>query len=275
MSKSILSAAILATAGLSLSVTGAQAQDWTGFYAGLTGTAATGTNQIEGEFNDFFGDNGQTIEDFPSTILRTEISAFEGMIEQAVDLDGGMFGAQVGYMFEAGGIIYGGELSYRTGDVSYSGVVNGGGDGLVHGGGQEYQSSMVEVDLEVQNMVSLRAILGTAVAPRTMVFTSLGVVSAQTETTFGFSEGRPRFARPALREGNRLVGSDENTRTGFSIGFGVSQALSDRLFLTGEYTYTDLGTARYRGGDEWSGPFIDIEQDISFSALTVGLNLRF
>lgn len=254
MSKSILAAALLAGAGLSLSAVGAQAQDWSGFYVGLSAGGATGTNQIEGEFEDFFD------QEISSTAGRTEIPLVDGMIDQGVDIDGGTFGAQVGYLFQTGTMIYGGELSYRTANVSYSGFIG------------EGPRSLVDIDLEVQNMTSLRGILGTSVGPRTMVFTSLGFVTAQTETTFEF-DNRARREAPAARERDGVV-VDDNTRTGFAIGFGLSQALSDRLFLTGEYTYTDLGTARYDGGREGAG-FLEVEQDISFSALTIGLNLRF
>lgn len=81
---------ILALAGV-LMTPAVQAADWSGIYGGVTGSTVTGDA-------DFFFDG---------------VHAFG-----PYDSEGSAYGGFVGYNFQNGMYVYGGELSYMTGDIT-------------------------------------------------------------------------------------------------------------------------------------------------------------
>ena len=79
--------------GLNLGADAAKAQDWTGFYGGLT------LGQGSGE---------QTIP--PSSTPN--------------DLDGRQFGGFAGYNFQSGNLVYGGELAVNSAEIEVGEISN-------------------------------------------------------------------------------------------------------------------------------------------------------
>lgn len=226
------------------------AQDWAGGYFGLSVSGATGSVVADGIAN--VGGQFETSRSDIAPPIGTPVRFDE-------DLEGAGYGVRGGYMWQNGSIVFGGELSFSGSNIGYTGASPIPGQGLI--GNIEYQ-------FEIDNFAELRGILGTELAPGTLFFGSLGAVSAQTTTQFRFTDG----SGGKVGVGN--AGSDGNTRTGYSIGVGLSQSLTERTFLTVEYIYTDLGTARYEG-DNGIGNTVVVDQNVDFSRLQVGVNFRF
>ena len=187
-------------AGVSLA-----AYDWSGFYAGVNGGYSWGEAQTEG-----VGD---------------------------LELRGGLFGGQIGYNQDLGGVVLGAEA-----DIQWSGL-----DGdLTTPLGTE-----VEGDLEYFGTVRARA--GVAldrVMPYVTGGFAYGRVSGETSFAGGFST--------------------EETVTGWTAGGGAELAITDAISVKAEYLYTDFGTETL-----FRGTIVEDDVGTSFSTIRAGVNFRF
>ena len=147
------------------------------------------------------------------------------------DLDGAVFGAQIGYNFQRDNIVFGVEASFNGTDM----------DGSGFGG---------EVTSELNWYATAVARLGYS-AGDLLVYGFGGV--AWGDVTLGV-EGL----------------ESEETHVGWTAGFGVERAVSDRFSVRLEYAHVDLGTEDH---------FVDVcgscEGSAEFDVVKVGVNYRF
>jgi outer membrane immunogenic protein len=127
----------------------------------------------------------------------------EGRFE--TDLDGAVYGAQVGYNFQRDNIVFGVEASFNRADM----------DGDILSGGDV-------VSTEVDWYATAVARVGYSFGD--MLVYGFGGV-AWGDVTVGFS----RF-------------ESEESHVGWTAGLGVERALSDHLSVRLEYAHVDLGT---------------------------------
>ncbi|MBL8564269.1 MAG: porin family protein [Hyphomicrobiaceae bacterium] len=198
--------------------------NWRGFYAGLNGGYAWGS-----------GD---------ATIVRGGVA--NGALD-AIDPDGWLGGAQIGYNAQFGAFVLGAEADLIGGDVS-------GGSGGVIGAGIPAASSS-----ELNWLSTVRARAGLS-ADRVMFYVTAGVAWADMD-----------FALAAA-DGTFAAGS--NTLVGYALGGGVEWALSPNWSVKAEYLYIDLENSRIAGFDGGGTP-ITADFDNAFHTMRVGLNYRF
>ncbi|MEM1152247.1 MAG: hypothetical protein AAGI03_17170 [Pseudomonadota bacterium] len=200
---------------------GATAQDWSGAYGGAAVGLFAGTVEAEGDVD------------------LTEFSADE-------DLDGEMFGLRGGYLFQDGTVVYGGEVGYYVGEVSYDGTTT--------------STSTIEHEFSIYEKFEIRGIIGSVLENGARVFGSLGYVSAETSTEF---------------ESSDFIGfvGDDNSREGFAVGVGYAQFVDTSVSLTAELVYTDLGEERYVGDSVIGTTRVD--QDVTTTELRFGANYNF
>lgn len=146
-----------------------------------------------------------------------------------VDTDGFQAGAFAGWQGQSGRFVYGAEA-----DVNHSEV--GGSNGAVGG--------RTKVD------GSLRARAGVAVNDRVLVYGTAGGAAANQRVYDG-------------------AGRDTNTMLGYTVGAGADVKVTDRVFVRGEYRYTDYGSDTFNTG---SG---DQEVDVSDNRVLLGLGVKF
>ena len=118
------------------------------------------------------------------------------------DWDGALYGLALGYNFQNGNMVYGGELTWSGADVS---------------GSEECVNPAFQCYGSIDSIATLRGRVGYLVQPQTMVYGTLGF--AQANITFGTTNGAG-----AGGEQSRDVG-------GYVVGLGVEHAFTDRINL--------------------------------------------
>jgi outer membrane immunogenic protein len=193
--------------------------NWSGFYAGIHGGWATGDADLS-----FVG--GST----------------------SVDLDGGFFGGQIGWNWQAPGSpwVWGVEVDSAWADI--------GDDASATVGLATFTASS---DLDYFGTARLR--LGYA-WDRVLWYVTGGLAWAHNDISFG-------VAAPGLLAG---VSSD-NTHVGWTVGGGVEWAFADPWSVKLEYLFVDLGDESYFGGIGAGG----FDADAQIHTFKIGLNYRW
>ncbi|MDJ0639791.1 MAG: outer membrane beta-barrel protein [Paracoccaceae bacterium] len=187
--------------------------NWTGVYAGLLLSYNTGSF---GNDTNFPGDG-------------------EG------DLDGMGYGGVLGYNFQSGNVIYGGELTYS---------------GLEVDGAEACVNPTFECGVEVSNMASIRGRVGMAAGERSMVYVTAGWASAD---VFAYTDDFGVVGR----------NGESKNLSGLVFGVGFEHAVSDRFSLRGAILHHN-----FNEGDFLTDvPYTDIGVD--FTTIEVGGVLRF
>ncbi|MER9133877.1 outer membrane protein [Mesorhizobium sp. M0768] len=216
MKKLLLSAAFLAVA-----LTPAMAADvvelpvastynWTGFYLGAH--VGGGKSKVDWEFTAF----GTTADH---------------------DGSGAMGGAQVGYNFQSGNIVYGVEADISAAKID---------------GDTDCPNPAFSCESDVKMLGSLRGRIGYAM-DRLLIYGTGGLGFGTVEIS----------TSPATSDTTK-------TRAGWTLGAGLEYAFDDHWSLKGEYKYFDLGKADYTTGfDE------NVELKVHIHTGVIGLNYKF
>jgi outer membrane immunogenic protein len=186
--------------------------DWSGAYGGLIlglgqGTYGNGTN--------FPGDG-------------------EG------DWDGSLYGIALGYNFQNGRMVYGGELTYSGANIQ-------GSENCVNPAFQCYG--------EISSIATLRGRIGYLVAPSTLIYGTAGFAMAN--LTFGTNNGMG------------VGGQQSRNVNGYVVGLGVEQAITDRLNFRGALLHYEFDGATY----QTDVPYTNVGGDLN--QLELGLVFRF
>lgn len=236
---------LLATsAALAAFATAAQA-DFTGPYVGLV----LGAGQGNFDVNDFVFDPGDEICSEGCLAIQTGTGYNS-------DVEGSFFGATIGAMFDAGGFLVGAEAQLLGSDLSFEGS-----EEFFSAGGEpgfEYDEWIVQ--MEMDHLIELRARLGAELSPGILGFVSGGLAFARTNIAYEYLEG----------ENWELIGSSEDTRTGFTVGIGAS-ALLENVIVTGEVIYTDLGEVEYVGGT--GSEVLTANSDLDFTRFQLSVSI--
>lgn len=203
---------------------------WTGFYGGVHGGYATNSLDVT---------NGAAREQ---------------------DLDGAVFGAQVGYQRQfpgSTGIVIGIETDASFGKLNTS----------VHD-----DANFLDSSGEIDALGTVRARVGLA-AGRFMPYITAGLLWARVDqgqhcpaaAPFGLCKARGAYD-----------GSETKVNAGWVVGGGFEQAISERWSIKAEGLYGDLGETSYELGTDGKGaqlPKVDVNHDVTL--LRFGLNSRF
>ncbi len=204
--------------------------NWTGFYGGVHGGYAT---------NSLDAANGEARDQ---------------------DLNGGIFGAQVGYQRQlpgTTGIVIGIETDASFGKLNT----------VVHDDANFLASSG-----EIDALGTVRARVGLA-AGRFMPYITAGLLWARVEQ----GEHCPSAAPSGLcKTRSAYDASETKINAGWVVGGGFEQAISERWSFRAEGLYGDLGETSYELGADGKGaqlPKVDVGHDVTL--LRFGLNSRF
>lgn len=184
--------------------------DWAGFYAGVHGGYAWGSEaDNQSEVIGGGGGGGDTGGgDPPPTSSEDPADAF--------DMDGFIGGVHAGYNWQTGNFVFGIE-----GDADFSGF----------SGGTDFNYDGVTGDLALATdwEASLRLRAGVAM-DNLLLYGTAGVAFAAAELT---------------SEGNTYNSSDTNVHLGWTVGAGLEYALSENWIARGEVRYTDFAPETY------------------------------
>ena len=178
---------------------------WTGFYAGVNGGYASG--------------------------VVTPNNSDE------LDVDGGIFGAQIGYNQDLGGFVLGAEA-----DVQWSGVEGSGPTGFG-----------TDASAELNSFGTVRARAGVAL-DRALIYGTGGFAWGSLTGSSSFGPGY----------------TDDLTTTGYAVGAGVEFALTDNVTVKGEYLYTAFEDQPIFEDTPVAG-----EADFSFHTVRAGVKFNF
>lgn len=187
---------------------------WTGLYAGLHVGYGFGGEQ-----------NVSTVGQLGPNIANIATGARPGSVD--LDRNGFIGGAQIGYNWQIGSIVYGLET-----DISYTDLkdiraivtpqIN---TGLA-------QSNLLNTELKY--LGTARARLGYAF-DRTLVYATGGLAYGEVENSFDM------LAPTGIRQ---FAGTKSDTKFGYTVGAGIEYAITNTISFKAEYLYYDLGKTK-------------------------------
>lgn len=153
----------------------------------------------------------------------------------AGDEDAFLGGLQVGYDHQWGFWVLGGAFDY-----SWTGIDGG---STFSGGGARFES-------DVNSVFTLTARLGREITPGTLAYVKGGAAWQDVD-----------YSVPGSG-----LGSDDDIRSGWTVGGGLEQRIADNWSVNAEYNYLDFG------GDDFASA-VDVDSDAHL--FKIGLNYRF
>jgi outer membrane immunogenic protein len=220
---------------------------WAGFYAGVNAGGLFGSNNLKSNPapQPQFGPLG-----FSQT---TSPDAFIG-------------GAQIGYNFQSGPFVFGGETDFQGSTLSQSSRLNGlpNAAGVIVPGWNDQTSDR----MDWFGTVRLRA--GYAI-DRTLIYATGGLIYGDVKnssvTTYTVT-GNPQHI---------YTGSSSGTRAGWTLGGGVEYAFTNNWTARLEGLYFDMGKQSYTAFPlAANAPFVvNHSSDLTGGIVRVGLNYKF
>lgn len=158
----------------------------------------------------------------------------------SVGVTGGLYGGQIGYNWQKGATVYGLEASWSGSNVE----------------GSSQCGILFTCSREVNWLATVTGKAGWAMG-RNLLYGYGGVAWAHmtaTDNLLGFT----------------ISGSD--THVGWTAGFGLEHALSNRLSFKIEYAHVDLGDETHILGS--GGPAIPVNVDANLDVIRLGVNYK-
>jgi outer membrane immunogenic protein len=179
-------------------------------------------------------------------------------------LQGALGGAQAGYNWQRGNIVFGGEA-----DFSFSGIDGGRTTGFIAPppGAGIADRAFIESD-RLRWRATFRGRIGYA-AQNLLVY-----------ATGGLAVGRHEFSQTIFNAGNfnTNAGSVRTTKTGWTIGGGVEAKLAGNWTAKAEYLYVDLGSVSVFSDSDTAPGFgltVNTSSKLTANILRAGLNYHF
>lgn len=231
---------------------GAAWRRWSGFHAGAAGGyswAEAGTDRIVPP---------DTRSPLTGFIIPYDTRGYSAKVHAGYDhqFDNGLvLGADAGFSF---GDVHLTQNTVWTGNVTGSGID---------------RRRFVDIDSRLDWSSSVRARAGYAVG-RYLPFLTAGVSWASYSHSFAFSTGSGLNVPPVpdIDHGGR-------TYLGWTVGAGVEQAVTDRLSLRAEYSYSDFGKESFAFRQTANGSTYDVDGeygiDLKQHDFRLGLSYRF
>ena len=170
-------------------------------------------------------------------------SAFGGS-SGAINPSGWFGGGQVGYNAQFNSLVLGLEADLQGADISDTTALAGGG-------------AFTQATTDIEWFSTLRGRVGYAAGPALLYLTG-GWAFADVNTSVNQTIGP-----------NSVGMSNDDIKTGYTLGGGVEWAFAPNWSLKSEYLFVDLGK------ETWSSPVGTYSTDTDFHTARVGLNYRF
>lgn len=197
----------------------------------------------------------------------------------AQDIDGWLYGAQLGFNSHKGKFLFGVEADVSFGKNEKNWLDR-------ETGGSPFSAYYGRDSIKTSGTVRARA--GVA-SDHAIFYATGGLAIADTRHGFGCDGSlQPTAIGRCRGDGTRdFYTSEKKTRFGYVVGGGVELAVGSNMSIKGEYNYVDYGKAGINLTDPISGPnqlnpaqpYVPItserEFDISNHVAKVGVNFRF
>ncbi len=215
-------------------------------------------------------------------LVVAAISAFATTSASAADLLPIAPSAQIvspASAYDWTGFYAGASVAYGWGELEYIGpastttdTINGVLGGVQAGYNYDFGGFVLGVEGDLQlGGVSFSEDFGPVTLDRSLQY--FGTVRARAGMTFDrfmpYVTGGLAFGGGKMEASGLLVGSDEQTHLGWTLGAGLEYAVSDTISVKGEYLYTDLGEKTYDPG------FMSVDASARFSMIRAGVNFQF
>jgi len=196
----------------------------------------------------YAGVNGGFAVDDSDVTLFNHNSNFYQSLEKAGlgrDNDSAKFtgGGQFGYAYQLGDFVLGAEadINYLNADRKYVSATDG-----------------IDVQAKTQYFGTVRPTFGYVITDNLLAY-----------GTAGFAYGKAKF--DAEIQGRD--GGDSDMRYGWAVGAGAKYAITDSIFVKGEYLYTDLGNKTYAVVDD-AGNGVWAKDEAAFHTFRAGVDYK-
>ncbi len=202
----------------------------------------------------------------PSAANGAAVAASGSGREVSRGLTGGL---QVGYNWQAGNIVYGGEADFAALDFDETATASG-----------VFPSPFLGTQYSVTNRTTLnwvstlRARLGVTVAPRLLLYATGGAAFARIQVSSAYSDN----AIDATFPGGSGSASSNAVKAGWVAGGGAQWALDGRWSVKAEYLYADFGSASVAVPLTNTPNFaqtMSATSNVSLHLMRIGLDYRF
>jgi outer membrane immunogenic protein len=218
--------------------------DWTGFHAGISGGYGFNAD-----------DPNYSYIDVPPDIVQ--------LLPTSIDLsgDGGLIGGSVGYDKQLDWVVLGVE-----GDFSWTDF-GGNATFLFPGSAPLFVPPLkFSTSYNVDWFSTVRGRVGGAFG-RFLVYGTGGLAFADVALHETVAVGAPGSGA--------LVGSEDETKTGWTVGGGAALAITDHITMKAEALYYDLGQVSLRATQPGNPSTQQVEQDVAGVIVQGGINYKF
>jgi outer membrane immunogenic protein len=146
---------------------------------------------------------------------------------------GAIGGAQAGYNWRSGAIVYGGEIDFAALNLRQTATATG----LFPSHFLATQYTLTD-RIKVDWLATLRGRLGVAVAPQLLLYATGGAALAQVELSSAYADNAIGFGFP----GGTGFASTSKIKPGWTLGGGAQWALERNWSVKAEYLYTNFGS---------------------------------
>ncbi|MBR0723736.1 outer membrane protein [Bradyrhizobium manausense] len=240
---------------------------WTGFYIGANGGYSWGRSRSDVTYN--------------NTASGAAIAAPAGSITSAsFNMNGGVAGGQAGYNWQSANWVFGieGDLNWsgEKGSAGFSCAASGlaGGaclPGLTFLPAGAAAGTTLAIDQKLEWFGTVRGRVGVLATPQVLLYGTGGLAFGSIKTTGTMSGFTPAGVAIAS------VGSNSETRAGWTVGVGVEGKITQNWSAKLEYLYMDLG--RFSSGPFTLAPGSTIAANVSSrftdNILRAGINYQF
>lgn len=175
-------------------------------------------------------------------------------------------GAQVGYNYQVGTVVYGIEA-----DVNYSHLRDKHAAFAAWQVGPNTAAERLSAQHRVNWYGTLRPRIGFTTSDDLMIYATGGLA-------FGGVKGKSSYLIGVLEDPTNDVvfsGRKSQTRLGWTVGAGAEYAVTDKLSLKGEYLYVNLGTDKYTARSATRTDTYRVKDETNFHVVRAGLNYKF
>jgi outer membrane immunogenic protein len=197
---------------------------WTGWYIGATAGGTWSNDPVTSRFT------------CPATVgcayaIPSDLAAGSAFGTGSLGRSGFTGGAEIGYNWQIGGLVLGGETDFESFSAGRSQTVTGKFPAAV--------TSPTEVTSVKTNwLYTLRARAGWAIFPNALLYATGGLALTQARISNAFNDNFVSIGGAANTVG---ASSASSTWSGYVVGGGLEWALAQNWTVKGEYLYVNFG----------------------------------
>jgi outer membrane immunogenic protein len=213
---------------------------WTGIYVGLNAGLASGNTQGSIGRPDRGGDN-------EPTLARIDEGSSFGGLNFDYEMNGALYGAQIGYLHQRGNLVLGVEASLSGSSIQ----------------GSDAGCLVFIAGIDCRRDVNwLATVVGRAgwAYDRILLYGLAGVAWADVDTSAKI------LNQPFLSGGD--------THVGWTVGFGLEWALSNRVSARIEYAHIDLGSQTHNLRVLDTSFSVPDRVDLEIDTIRLGVNVK-